>query len=190
MTPVFELSHFYDYCKRNSISVIPFNGMPAEGATMRIRAKYGIFLDFSQIKSTRLLKGVCCHELGHAATGALHKVDSPYETVERSEYRANRWAAQQYLTEEDFREAFSAGYTELWQLAEYFDLPEEVIKKALTYWTESRGVDFNKKIPAPHEEALMDEDIQFAVFDGGKEIAPPMYEEVKNFAAYVKTIKK
>lgn len=183
---MFELSHFYDYCKLNNISVIPFEGMPAEGATMRHKTRYGIFLDFSQIQSTRLLKGICCHELGHAATGALHKVDSPYETVERAEYRANRWSAEHFLNKEDFREAFSAGYIELWQLAEYFDLPEDVIKKALAYWTESRGVDFNKKAPVQQEEADIDSDIQFAVFNGGKDITSKMYDEVKKFAAYIK----
>ena len=79
------------------------------------------------------------------ATGALHKVDSPYELVERSEYRANRWAAEHYLTQEDFREAFACGYTELWQLADYFDLPQRDVESALRYWAMSRGVDFNKK---------------------------------------------
>ena len=140
---MFELSYFFDYCQQNNIHVIPFSNMPAEGATMRIGAKCGIFLDMKQIRSIRLLKGICCHELGHAATGALHKVDSPYETVERSEYRANRWAAQHFLTVQNFKDAFTAGYTEPWQLVEYFDLPEQDIKNALSYWTERRGVDFN-----------------------------------------------
>ena len=139
---MFELSHFYNYCQKNNVEIISFDGMPAEGLTMRIREDYAIFLDFSQIQSTRLLKGICYHELGHAGTGALHKVSSPYETVERSEYRANRWAAEHFLPPEDFREAFAAGYTELWQLAEYFDLPERDIKNALTYWTERRGIRF------------------------------------------------
>lgn len=141
---MFELSHFYDYCQQNNVEIIPFDGMPAEGLTMRIREDYAIFLDFSQIRSTRLLKGICYHEMGHSATGALHKVSSPYESVERSEYRANRWAAEHFLPVEDFREAFAAGYTELWQLAEYFDLPEQDIKNALTYWTERRNINFNK----------------------------------------------
>lgn len=141
---MFELSHFYDYCQQNNVEIISFDGMPAEGLTMRIREAYAIFLDFSKIRSTRLLKGICYHETGHSATGALHKVCSPYETVERSEYRANRWAAEHYLPVEDFREAFAAGYTELWQLAEYFDLPEQDIKNALTYWTERRNINFNK----------------------------------------------
>lgn len=139
---MFELSDFFNYCTNNDIDVIPYRNAPCEGATIRDGEDYAIFLDFTKIKSTRLLKGVCCHEIGHAATGALHKVCSPYELVERSEYRANRWVAQHYLTEEQFREAFSSGYSELWQLAEYFDLPEDIVKTAYAYWTESCGVDF------------------------------------------------
>ena len=126
------------------MDVIPFAGCPCPGATVRDGVYMAVFLDFTQIRSTRLLRGVCCHEMGHVATGALHKVDSPYELAERSEYRANRYMAQAFLTEAAFRDAFQAGYTELWQLAEYFDLPEQDIKNALTYWTERRGLDFTE----------------------------------------------
>lgn len=141
---MFELSGFYEYCRTNGVDVIPYIGVPQPGATIRDGNNVAVFLDFSKIRSARLLRGVCCHELGHIATGALHRVDSPYELVERSEYRANRYVAQRFLTEEDFREAFAAGYTELWQLSEYFDLPERDIKNALTYWSERQDVDFNK----------------------------------------------
>ena len=40
------------------------------------------------------------------------------------------------------QEAFDAGYTEIWQLEEYFDLPQTDIRAALRYWTDSRGIDF------------------------------------------------
>ena len=126
------------------MDVIPFSGCPCPGATVRDGVYMAVFLDFTQIRSTRLLRGVCCHEMGHVATGALHKVDSPYELAERSEYRANRWCAQHYLTQEDFREAFQAGYTEPWQLAEFFDMPESDVQTALTYWQERKGIDFSK----------------------------------------------
>jgi hypothetical protein len=141
---VFEISDFYHYCKDHQVDVIPYDGCPKPGATIRDAGFYAVFLDFTKIKSTRLLRGVCYHELGHVATGALHKVDSPFELAERSEYRANRWAAENYLTIEAFREAFDAGFTELWQLSEYFDLPESDIQAAPRYWTESRGIDFTK----------------------------------------------
>ena len=140
---MFELADFYSYCKKHQVDVIPYKGCPQPGATIRDGCYYAVFLDFSRIRSTRLIRGVCIHELGHVATGALHKVDSPYELVERSEYRAKRWTAEQFLTEEAFREAFRLGYTELWQLSEYFDLPEADVQGALTYWTDHRGVVFN-----------------------------------------------
>ena len=141
---MFALSDFYHYCRQHGVEVIPYAGVPQPGATIRDRGEYAVFLDFTKIRSARLLRGVCCHELGHLATGALHKVDSPYELVERSEYRANRYVAQHWLTEADFREAFAASCTELWQLAEYFDLPEQDVKNALTYWSERKGIDFNQ----------------------------------------------
>ena len=141
---MFEIADFYRYCRANDVLVIPYTGCPQPAATIRDDGQYGVFLDFSKIKSTRLLRGICCHELGHLQTGALHKVDSPYELWERSEYRANRWMAEQYLTAEAFEEAFSQGYTELWQLSEYFEMPESDVAKALIYWTQRRGVTINK----------------------------------------------
>lgn len=141
---MFEISDFYHYCKRNRVDVIPYDGCPQPGATVRDEGCYAVFLDFTKIRSTRLLRGICYHELGHVATGALHKVDSPFECVERSEYRANRWAAENYLNEEAFREAFRLGYTELWQLSEYFDLPESDVQTALLYWKECKGIEFTE----------------------------------------------
>lgn len=140
---MFEIADFYQYCDTHQVDVIPFDSSLREGATIRDQGYYAVFLDFTKIKSTRLLRGVCCHEMGHVATGALHKVDSPFELAERSEYRAIRWTAEQYLTEDAFREAFAAGCTELWQLSEYFDMPEADIRKAMDYWTVSRGIDFS-----------------------------------------------
>lgn len=141
---MFEISDFYDYCKSHDVDVIPYMGCPQPGATIRDEGFYAVFLDFSKIQSTRLLRGVCCHELGHVATGALHKVDSPFELAERSEYRAKRWMAEKFLTYEEFQEAFAAGYTETWQLAEYFDMPEWDIAAALTYWKERKGIKFDQ----------------------------------------------
>lgn len=141
---MFEISDFYNYCKEHQVDVIPYDGCPQPGATIRDAGYYAVFLDFTKIRSTRVLRGVYCHELGHAATGALHKVDSPFELVERSEYRAARWVSENYLTQEAFQTAFSEGYTELWQLADFFDLPEDCIETALTYWKERKGIDFDE----------------------------------------------
>lgn len=139
---MFELSHFYDYCEQNNVDIIPFVGMPSEGATVRDGSDYAIFLDFTKLPTLRQIRGVCMHEQGHTATGALHKVSSPYETVERSEHRAIRYTAETYLTAEDFLQAFADGFTEPWELAEYFDLPEQDVLAAYRFWRDCRGVCF------------------------------------------------
>lgn len=141
---MFDLANFYQFCESNDVDIIPYLNAPSEGTTIRDENYYAIFLDITKLRSIKVYNGVCLHEVGHVATGALHKVDSPYETVERSEYRANRWGFENYLKVEEFKEAFAAGYTELWQLSDYFDLPEETIRKALSYWTERRGINFNE----------------------------------------------
>ena len=142
---MFEIADFYGYCRANQVDVIPYAGCPHAGATIRDGEDHAVFLDFSKIMSTRLLRGVCCHELGHLATGALHKVDSPYELAERSEYRANRYVAEHFLSREAFSQAFQDGCREIWELAEYFELPERDIQAALHYWTEIRGETFADK---------------------------------------------
>ena len=53
-------------------------------------------------------------------------------------------SAEKFLTYEEFQEAFAAGYTETWQLAEYFDMPEWDIAAALTYWKERKGIKFDQ----------------------------------------------
>lgn len=141
---MFELSDFYDYCRRNDVDVFPYSGAPSAGTTIRQDGYYGIFLDFSMIHSVRQLRGVSAHELGHAATGALHKVSSPYESVERSEYRANRWMAEHCLPLSDLQEALAAGYTEIWEIADYLEFPEEDVRRAITFWQERRGLSFTK----------------------------------------------
>lgn len=145
--PLFELSDFYEYCRENQVDVIPFDRCPQEAATIRDHGFYAVFLNLGKLPSLKLLRGVCCHELGHVATGALHKVDSPFELVERSEYRANRYVAEHFLTPADFAQAFSQGYTEPWQLSDFFELPEADVCRALTYWKEAQGMDFPAKEP-------------------------------------------
>ncbi len=140
---MFELRNFYRYCRENKVDIIPYIGIPQPGATIRDGSHYAVFLDFSQIPTTRLLRGVCAHELSHLTTGALHRPASPYDMAERSEYRANRHFSQHCLPCKELKEAFQAGYTEPWQLSEYFDLPQQDIEKALHYWTVCRGIDFN-----------------------------------------------
>ena len=49
---------------------------------------------------------------------------------------------KRYLPFEELQNAVSAGYTEPWQLAEYFQLPETAVRGALNYYLRVRGLRF------------------------------------------------
>ena len=55
---VFEIADFYEYCRTHHVDVIPYAGIPKPGATIRDAGFYAVFLDFTKIGSTRLLRGV------------------------------------------------------------------------------------------------------------------------------------
>jgi len=62
------------------------------------------------------------------------------------------------------------------KLSKYFGIP---VSELLGEETEKAPAESGKRI-------VSDEDIQFALFGGSDEITEKMYEEVKNFAAYIK----
>lgn len=62
------------------------------------------------------------------------------------------------------------------KLADYFDVTTDYLLGTET-----------EKAPTPEgERKPSDEDIKFALFGGGGEITDAMFDEVKNFAAYIK----
>ena len=126
-----ELSALYRDAQDLDARIYPYNIGFAGAATIETAGRYGIFVDFDRLGSLQEFKAALAHELGHCATGCTHRVSSPYDLVCRHEYKANRWAIQRYLPFEELQRAMSAGYTEPWQLAEYFQLPEAAVRRAL-----------------------------------------------------------
>lgn len=141
---MFDTSKFYRYCDQHDVDVIPFDRLPADAATVFYKGYYSVGVNFQRIRGVRHLQTAFMHELGHLHTGALHKVSSPFQLMQQNEYRADADSFKRYLPPDEIRAAMQAGYTEPWQLAEYFDLEESYIKKALHYWTQCRGIDFNQ----------------------------------------------
>jgi hypothetical protein len=88
------------------------------------------------------MKEAIAHEAGHCATGCTHKVSSSLDLVAKHEYKADRWAIERYLPFNDINAAVKDGHTETWDLADYFNVSEKFIRKALHYYTGPRGKHF------------------------------------------------
>lgn len=74
------------------------------------------------------------HEMGHCITGAFYNMYAAADTRQRHENRADKWAIRRLIPLDQLDDAIAAGYTEHWQLAEYFGVPESFIRKALCYY--------------------------------------------------------
>lgn len=97
----------------------------------------------ARLRSGALEHAVLLHEEGHFATGTFYQLDSPYTLRQHQENVANRYVFEHYFPLERLLAAMDAGFTEPWQLAEYFDLPQSYVEEMLAYYAGARGVDFS-----------------------------------------------
>lgn len=114
---------------------------------MELGGEYALFLDLNRIGSTAEEKAVVAHEAGHIFTGSTHAVASPYDLVARHEEKANRWAIRYLLPFASLQAAMAQGCTGTFELAERFDVPEDLMRMALRYYTEACGLNFNTALP-------------------------------------------
>ena len=145
-----ELAQLYRDAQQRDARIFSHPITFAGAATIEVGGRYGIFLDFERLAGLTEVRGALAHELGHCATGCTHRVSSPYDLVSRHEYKADRWAIQRYLPFEALQEAMAAGCREPWHLAEWFQLPEPFVRRALNYYLYVRGMRF--AAPAKAEE--------------------------------------
>lgn len=106
-----------------------------KAVTMEVGGTYGIFMDFDNIQSSKEETAIVAHEGGHASTGATHKVCSPIDLVEKHEYKAWKWAVKNYITEDELDDAVANGHTDIYSLAEYFDVTEDFMRKVVCWYT-------------------------------------------------------
>ena len=104
-------------------------------ATMEMEGQYAIFMDFSNISTAAEEMTAVAHEGGHAVTGATHKVCSPFDLVAKHEYKADKWAVRRLIPAEEFSKAIAEGYTDLYALADYFNVTVPFMKKAVCLHT-------------------------------------------------------
>ncbi len=94
-----------------------------------------IAIDIKKLKGEADHTVKMAHELGHCRTGSFYNEKSPFDLKSKHEYRADKWAIMELIPYDDFIKACKNGYTEVWQLAEYFGVTEDFIRKAHEVYT-------------------------------------------------------
>ena len=95
--------------------------------------RYGIAIDPAKLRSRQELVHKLAHELGHCQTGSFYNRYTDFDSRQRHENRADKWAVQKLIPAEALDDAIAAGCTEIWELAERFDVTEEFARKAVCY---------------------------------------------------------
>lgn len=130
-----ELIDLYDFAEHNHIAV---DCLELEHeACLSIMSGEGrcyIVIDPFKISSTADETYKLAHDLGHCALGAFYNLHSPCDLVGRHEHRADVWAIKKLLPKEELKLAINHGYSEIYDLAEHFNLPENLVRKALEYY--------------------------------------------------------
>lgn len=125
-----NLTQLYRIASDNKIKVDNFDTKVVEAFSM----PNIIILNKKKLRKRIDRKMHLAHELGHCLTWSFYNISSKYNTRSRMEYRADRWVIHNLIPFSEFYEALQNGITERWQLAEYFEVTEDYIDKAITMY--------------------------------------------------------
>ena len=93
-----------------------------------------IAIDYKRIKSDKDEKEKLAHEIGHCMTGTFYNRSSPLQNKEQMEWRATLWAIKKLIPKDELQKAVKNGIIELWELAERFEVSEDIMQKAVEYY--------------------------------------------------------
>lgn len=105
-----------------------------------------IGIDNKKINSTAEKKEILAEEVGHYQTGSLYMLESTQNhtiyknNIIKCEGMAKKWQIKKLLPFDKLEEAVNNGLTEIFELAEYFNLSNTFIEKAIKYYTENKGL--------------------------------------------------
>lgn len=125
----------YDLARQQNIEVLT-HPLPQTGSlsVMLEGGRCFVGLDRSVCDGATQERVHLSHELGHCVTGSFYNIYAAVECRQRYENRADKWAISTLIPVEDLDEAVAQGCTEIWELAERFQVTEEFMRKTVCYY--------------------------------------------------------
>ena len=130
-----NLEQIYTVIDNNHIKVFPFGIDEIKAVTIETDNKYGIFVNHNEISNTDEEFCVLAHEYGHCKSSTTHKLNSPFSLICQHEYRADRQSIIDLLPVAKIQEATQNGSQTLYEIADFMDMPEAFVSKAIRHYT-------------------------------------------------------
>jgi len=130
-----QLRNLYEFAQQQNIEVL--SHPMARNASMSVMLEDGrcfVGMDESVRDGGVQERVHLSHELGHCVTGSFYNIYAAIDHRQRHENRANKWAIQALIPVDALDDAIAEGCTEVWELAERFQVTEEFIRKAVCFY--------------------------------------------------------
>lgn len=127
-----QIRSLYDLAQQQNIEVL--NYPMAHSGSMSVMLEDGqcfIGMDASVRDGGVQERVHLSHELGHCVTGSFYNIYAAVDHRQRHENRANKWAIHALIPVEELDDAIAQGCTEVWELADRFQVTEDFIRKAV-----------------------------------------------------------
>lgn len=136
-----EIRCLYNLAAQENIPILSFP-MAANGS-MSLMTDTGCYIgmDVSVLDGGKAERVHLSHELGHCLTGSFYNRYATCDSRQRHENRADKWSIRHLVPVEALDDAIAAGYTELWELADYFGVTEELMRKAVCLYVHGNVAD-------------------------------------------------
>lgn len=129
-----KLNELYDLAQNENIDVYCLDLSATKSLSVCRNGKTAIAIDpFTLIDSSEEAV-LLAHELGHCVTGSFYNRYSEFDVIAKHEHRADKWAIKKLIPEDELNAAFKHGIVEPWDLAEYFNVTEDFIIKAVEFY--------------------------------------------------------
>jgi len=130
-----ELRQLYDLAEQENIPVFQLP-LPETGSMSVMGGEDSCYIAMDpQVRDGGIAERVhLSHELGHCITGSFYSRYTAVDCRQRHENRANKWAIQALIPVEDLDDAIAGGCTEIWELAERFQVTEDFIRKTVCWY--------------------------------------------------------
>lgn len=135
-----NLIELYELAGNEDIEVLSID--TKQETSISIRADSGncyVGINPFMIETESQEREYLAHEIGHCQTGSFYSRYSPLSDRGQMEFRATLWQIKKLIPKNEFEKALKNGIIELWELAEYFEVSEDLMKKAVNYYSQNAG---------------------------------------------------
>lgn len=94
-----------------------------------------ILMDYSLMGKSASERVHLAHEIGHSVRGAFYNPYAIRDIRQKHENRANKWAIENLIPADELRSAVQDGCTDIFTLADHFEVTEEFMRMAICWYT-------------------------------------------------------